>query len=66
MTGPVPSGLAGAPRGSLGERPGLVRMAIHAEGGRENERLVVVAQHVVDRRLMGGRPLRELWRRRVL
>ncbi len=29
-------------------------------------RLAVVAHHVVDRRLIGGRPPRELWRRRVL
>ena len=28
--------------------------------------LDVVAHHVVDRRLIGGRPSRELWRRRVL
>jgi hypothetical protein len=28
--------------------------------------LDVVAHHVVDRRLIGGRPPRELWRRRVL
>ena len=28
--------------------------------------LGVVAHHVVDRRLIGGRPLRLLWRRRVL
>jgi hypothetical protein len=30
------------------------------------ERLAVVTHHVVDRRLIGGRPPRELWRRRVL
>ena len=34
--------------------------------GADGGRLAVVAHHVVDRRLIGGRPPRELWRRRVL